>query len=231
VTSDGAVGHLLRFGLLRGLHLLDEGADLGAGALNDTKYLLEEGFQKVIAIDREPSVKELGQEINSEKLEIVISSFESFEFPENTFDLINAQYSLPFIPPESFNEVFKKIKSSLKTGGIFVGQLFGERDEWRDNPLMTFHTSEEVKGLLSGVEVIDLREEEKDGETASGVLPARRRRELRHDLLGSPRPRERLRQAEHREDPRLRRRVRRVAGTVTDLDKGELGHIGAGSDA
>jgi SAM-dependent methyltransferase len=162
-----------RESLVRAMELVEEkeeALDLGAGALNDTKYLLEEGFQKVIAIDREPSVKELGQEINSEKLEIVISSFESFEFPENTFDLINAQYSLPFIPPESFNEVFKKIKSSLKTGGIFVGQLFGERDEWRDNPLMTFHTSEEVKGLLSGVEVIDLREEEKDGETASGVM-------------------------------------------------------------
>ena len=47
--------------------------DLGAGALNDSKYLLEAGFGKVIAVDIEPTVQDAGLKIHNDNLEIVIS--------------------------------------------------------------------------------------------------------------------------------------------------------------
>jgi len=41
--------------------------DLGAGAFNDTRYLLQAGFKKVIAVDREETV-ELMQEFDKKNI-------------------------------------------------------------------------------------------------------------------------------------------------------------------
>lgn len=142
--------------------------DLGAGALNDTEYLLNEGFEKVVAIDKESAVLDRSKEVNDERLQVIITPFELYEFPPSTFDIVNAQYSIPFVSPELCEEVMKKIFTSLKEGGIFTGQLFGNRDGWINNLDMTFHTKEEIDMLFSGMKEVDIREIEKDGETAGG---------------------------------------------------------------
>lgn len=144
----------------------DFALDLGAGALQDSKYLIENGFSKVIAIDSEKTVAE--QNIKNSKIEVVITPFESFNFPKNKFDLVNAQYSLPFTNPDKFYDVFQSIINSLKENGIFAGQLFGDRDDWRKDTKMTFLTKEEVKKLFDGVEIIKLDEKEGAGKTATG---------------------------------------------------------------
>ncbi|MES2006614.1 MAG: methyltransferase domain-containing protein [Patescibacteria group bacterium] len=144
--------------------------DIGAGALNDSLHLLAEGFTHVTALDKEPIAQEIAQGLPADTFAYVISSAEDFDFPRNTFNLVNAQYALPFISKESFNGVWSKIKDSLKEEGIFTGQLFGERDEWANNGDMTFHTEAEVRRLLSDFEVLDFEEKEKDQPTASGVM-------------------------------------------------------------
>ena len=144
--------------------------DLGSGALNDSVYLISEGFKHVTALDKEPVAKEIADKLPNDKLTYTISSFEDFEFPENEFDLINAQYSLPFISPAKFNEVFGKIYKSLKTEGILAGQFFGNKDEWSNDGNMNFHTKEEVEHIISNFEVLELNEEEKDGPTAVGDI-------------------------------------------------------------
>lgn len=146
----------------------DTALDLGAGSLRDTRYLLRDGFGHVVAVDSEPLITQEAIPEGGGKVEIVLSSFEDFEFPENVFDLVNAQYSLPFTAPESFAEVFAKTKSSLKSGGVFVGQLFGQNDGWRDKPDMTFHTLDDVRELLSDMDILSLNEEETDGVTSEG---------------------------------------------------------------
>jgi SAM-dependent methyltransferase len=146
----------------------DAALDVGAGALKDSKYLLQEGFDMVVALDSEPHTKEAAESIGDNRLGVIISSFEAFDFPTEEFDLVNAQYSLPFTPPESFDEIFEKMKGSLKEKGIFVGQLFGKNDDWKDRPNMTFHSLEEVIELLSGMKIIKLQEEEREGRTAAG---------------------------------------------------------------
>lgn len=143
--------------------------DLGAGNLNDTKFLLNEGFE-VIAIDKSPLMAEEAKNIPHEKLRVQTVGFEEFNFPTEEYDLATAMFALPFTSPQRFNEVFEKIRNSLKKGGIFCGQLFGDRDEWKTDTRMTFHTEEEAKKLFSGFEVIFFKEDEKDDKTAAGVM-------------------------------------------------------------
>jgi len=78
--------------------------DLGCGAGRDTKYLLEQGFH-VTAVDNDPHAIALLAHLPRHNLRLVQSSFQDFAY--ETYDLINAQFALPFNPRESFDEVFK----------------------------------------------------------------------------------------------------------------------------
>ncbi len=160
--------------LIKAVTLVDvrnEALDLGAGALNDSKYFLSENFKHVTALDRHNSADEIAEESTEERFSFVMSTFENYEFPKNTFDLINAQFSLPFNPSASFQEVFERMKSSLKPKGIFAGQLFGVNDSWNTpESKLTFHTREQAEKLLADMEVIELVETEKDGYPALGDL-------------------------------------------------------------
>lgn len=142
--------------------------DIGGGALKDTRFLLEQGFDVTVVDKADLMVKE-AEAIKSDKLHYVVSSFADFDFLQNEYDIASAMYSLPFNPPKSFDTVFTRIKQSLKKDGIFCGQCFGVRDEWSTNQKMTFHTKEQVEKLLLGMGVILLDEEEKDDKTANGT--------------------------------------------------------------
>lgn len=143
--------------------------DLGSGAFNDVNFLLSVGFERIIAVDKVPVADEIFRSMPEGKVSYVISRFEDLDLPEDHFDLVNAQYSLPFIEKADFGEVFGKIIRSLKAGAVFTGQFFGERDEWnKGDGKMTFHTKEEAEKLLSEFKMIEFTEEEKDGSTAAG---------------------------------------------------------------
>lgn len=143
--------------------------DLGAGAGRDTRYLLSQGWT-VTAVDREVDAVALLAELPREHLQVVQSSFEDFVYGHESYDLVSAQYALPFNPGASFNSVFARIKQSLKPGGIFSGQFFGIHDQWNTpEASMTFLTREQVDELLSDMRVLELTEEEHMGHTAIGV--------------------------------------------------------------
>lgn len=141
----------------------DTALDLGAGALVESKFLLSEGFEKVTAVDAEWFA-----DIDDSRFSFIESAFEVYDFPKESFDIINAQFALPFTKPESLDSVWTKIKESLVSGGIFSGQFFGKHDSWSTAPNMTFHTEENVRELLKGMEILKLKEVECDGEAASG---------------------------------------------------------------
>lgn len=143
--------------------------DIGGGALRDTHYLLEQGFD-VTVIDKSELMAKEAKKIKSDKLHYFVSSFEKFDFPEKTFDLACAMYSLPFNSPSTFDDVFEKIKKSLVKGGIFCGQLFGDKDQWSNNKEMTFHTEKQARKLFSGMEIIEFTEKENDDKIVNGTL-------------------------------------------------------------
>lgn len=140
--------------------------DLGAGAGRDTRYLLEQGFQ-VTAVDAEPGAVALLAALSQARLRVVQSTFEDFAF--ETYDLISAQFALPFTPRDRFAGMFARLKAALAPGGIFTGQFFGVRDQLNTpDSTATFLTRAEAEAQLSDLETIELTEEDADGHKADG---------------------------------------------------------------
>jgi hypothetical protein len=144
--------------------------DLGAGGLKDTRFLLAEGFERVVAVDGEPTVRGLGADLPSERVEIVVAAFDAFAFPETSFDLVTSQYALPFNPPQTLPAVMDGIIASLRPRGIFCGQLFGLQDEWNvPGTDASFVSEAEARGLCAGLELLVFEERIRDGRLANGV--------------------------------------------------------------
>ncbi|MCC7436682.1 class I SAM-dependent methyltransferase [Candidatus Nomurabacteria bacterium] len=143
--------------------------DLGAGTLIEAAFLLENGFSHVTAVDSSPESLEFAKHFDSERFKLETIKFDEFKLEPNTYDLVNAQYALPFYGKQNFESFIENIKKSLKIGGVFVGQFFGNRDDWNTKDKnLAFQTKEEVQNFLSDMEVIEFQEEEKEGNTASG---------------------------------------------------------------
>lgn len=142
--------------------------DVGSGSLNDSRFLIREGFAFVNAIDQAPVAQEISTSLPKDKFRYIISKIEDIELFPETYDLITAQFSLPFISPDLFEVTFAKLLSSLKKEGIFSGQFFGINDGWKDYTGMTFLSKEKALELLTGLELLHFRETEKEDKTAAG---------------------------------------------------------------
>jgi len=143
--------------------------DLGAGSGRDVIEMLRRGWH-VLAIDAEPDAIEFltarsdlppGTTLRGE-----VARFEDATWPD--CDLVNSSFALPLCAPKEFERVWRRIESSLRPGGRFSGQLYGERDSWAGRDGMTFHTRADVEALLAGFEIERLEEEEDDSTTPRG---------------------------------------------------------------
>jgi tellurite methyltransferase len=141
--------------------------DLGCGDGRDTMELLRRGW-RVFAIDAEPeAIRRLERRAESmPALETLVAPFDEAEWPEA--DLVNAGFSLPFCPPSRFAGVWTRIVASIRPGGRFSGQLFGDRDQWVGERNLTFHSRAQALALLSGLELERFDEEDEDGKMATG---------------------------------------------------------------
>ena len=143
--------------------------DAGAGALNATKYLLSAGFKHVTALDSSPASRQVAEELSADQVTFVLARFEDFAYPNGAYDLVNAEFSLPFIGTHAFPSVFSKLLGSVKTGGLFTGQLFGPNDSWNvPESGMNFHSRSDVECLLRGWTILELTEEDHPGKTKLG---------------------------------------------------------------
>ncbi|KAB8319595.1 class I SAM-dependent methyltransferase [Tolypothrix campylonemoides VB511288] len=143
--------------------------DLGCGEGRDTVELLRRGW-RVLAIDGEAeAIARLlnRSDINRQLLETRVVLFEDLVLPESV-DLVNGSFSLPFCPPNFFPSLWEKIISSLRSGGRFCGQLFGEHDSWAIYTSMNHHTRQQIETLLQPFEIEMLQEEDHPGKTAIG---------------------------------------------------------------
>ena len=143
--------------------------DLGCGDGKESVELLALGWT-VLATDRAPEgierVLESVPPETSERLTTQIAAFTDVDFP--TADLVFAGLSLPFCGPADFEHVWRNIVTAVRPGGFFVGHLFGPHDTWAGTPDMNFHSRLEVEQLLSGFEIISLREQDEDGAAVGG---------------------------------------------------------------
>ena len=122
--------------------------DIGAGAGNETRHLLSMGWN-VIAVDPAKvatdairqtvaQLKEQQPETSLGELTCHTSGIQDVPLQPNSIDLINASYSLPFVPQGEITEVWQECAAALRPGGVFTGQFFGPNHEWRDRKGMSF---------------------------------------------------------------------------------------------
>ncbi len=144
--------------------------DLGCGAGRDTLEMLRRGW-RILAIDKQPeAIEQVASVVPPElldRLEGRVAAFEDITTLPQA-DLINAAFALPFCRPDHFDALWAAIVAALPPGGRFVGQFFGDRDEYVGKPGMTFHTAEQVQELLKPFEIEHLKEREEDGKTRLG---------------------------------------------------------------
>lgn len=147
----------------------DRALDAGAGALNATRYLVSAGFAHVTALDSAAASQQVAEELPADHVAFVLSRFEDFAFPDRAYDLVNAEFSLPFIAPGVFPAVFARLLGSVKIGGVFTGQLFGTKDSWNaPGRGMNFHTRGDAERLLDGWHIVEMTEEDHPGKTKLG---------------------------------------------------------------
>ena len=143
--------------------------DAGAGALNATKYLLSAGFAKVTAMDAAPRARDVAAELADDRVTFVLSRFEDFDFPASRYDLVNAEFSLPFINRGDFAATFTRLLRSVRPGGIFTGQLFGPNDSWNvENSGMSFHARGGAEAFFRKFDLMHFEEEVHPGTTKLG---------------------------------------------------------------
>jgi SAM-dependent methyltransferase len=145
-----------------------EALDVGAGAGRDTGYLLRQGW-RVTAVDASPyaatALRRLPRQRN---LQVVVSVVEEFE--PTAYDLVNAQFSLPFISPERFDATVRRLQDSVRPGGMMAATFFGKHDEWNvAGTELNFSTRADIERLFGGWKLIELNESDEDSHTADGT--------------------------------------------------------------
>jgi trans-aconitate methyltransferase len=141
--------------------------DLGCGSGIETAAILAEGW-RVRAVDSTPGVGELlrtGVE-GADWLTVVRAPMERAELPPA--GLVHAAYSLPFLAPADFAELWQRIRGCLRTDGWLAVTLFGDRDSWASGAGMTFLAEPQARELFAGLEVVSFVEDERDGTALSG---------------------------------------------------------------
>lgn len=140
--------------------------DLGCGDGRDTIELLRRGWS-VLAIDSEPAAIERLRNRpdlpERARLSCLCQRFEDATWPPA--DLVNASFSLPLCPPDRFPALWNRIAGSLKPGGRFAGQLYGDRDGWAGRPGMTHMSRSAAECTLGDLRVELFEEEETDSLT------------------------------------------------------------------
>jgi len=141
--------------------------DLGSGNFIESNYLADY-FDEVYAVDNFVDVTKYPKKDN---VIFTKKPFIDIAFPQNTFDLIIAQYSLPFYGKKDFDKFFKNIISWLKPNGIIAGQFFGKMDGWSaSKSKLIFHNKTQALNLLKSLDVIEFIEVDEESITELGIL-------------------------------------------------------------
>ena len=149
--------------------------DIACGEGRDTRELLARGW-RVFAFDATPlAVERLAAGVPPEekgRLAARVLRMEDValapDLPERA-DLINASFALPFCDPAAFPALWAWVVRTLPPGGLFAGQIFGDRDEWAVVRPESHFTRARVQALFAGFTFEHFEEVEKEGGDALGI--------------------------------------------------------------
>jgi trans-aconitate methyltransferase len=131
--------------------------DLGAGAGNEVKYLLQNSYD-VFAIDaNQDSTNMISKRFpQNPQLKIINKQFENIEFLPKA-SLILAINSIPFMTKASFPKLWHSITEALDGGGCIIVTFFGPKHHLKRGPTspVIFRLKEhEIKKLFKDFEVV-----------------------------------------------------------------------------
>lgn len=84
-------------------------------------------------IDKENVESRIAAKLETEELKqfkFLKQKFEEIELEKN--NLVVANFSLPFCNKNDFKKLWNKIDDSILKDGYFVGNFFGDNDEWKN---------------------------------------------------------------------------------------------------
>ena len=102
--------------------------DLGCGLGQDTKWLLDKGFE-VLSCDISSIALEKLKELipNSKTMQIDVK--ERLPFEDNSIGLINANLSIHYFDMKNTMSIFNEIYRVLKPNGLFIGRVNSDKNE------------------------------------------------------------------------------------------------------
>lgn len=102
--------------------------DLGCGIGQDTKWLLDKGFDVISCDISDIALKKLKELIPSSKT-MQIDIKEKLPFKDNSIGLINANLSIHYFDMENTIKIFNEIHRILKPNGLFIGRMNSDKNE------------------------------------------------------------------------------------------------------
>lgn len=136
--------------------------DLGAGPLNDTRFLLELGFS-VEAVDTDPCTLALAAAWRHPRLRVVHADVRDVPVAAGAYSFMVAIHVLPFLPEADVRRVAAAMAGGLAAGGVLCCTFFGPEDAWAGRPGRTFLRASEAGALFPRLEPVVLREDRYDG--------------------------------------------------------------------
>ncbi|MEK7185060.1 MAG: class I SAM-dependent methyltransferase [Patescibacteria group bacterium] len=136
--------------------------DLGAGNLRDSKFLKNQGFTRLVAVDNSDESLEFA----TEGIELHISPIEIWKPEKDTFDFAFSCNTLFFLDRLQVGEVFRNVLAGLRSGGIFACNVLGEEDGWvAQGKQVSWFNEKQVIELCVGFEVLGISESKKNSFT------------------------------------------------------------------
>ena len=102
--------------------------DLGCGIGQDTKWLLDKGFDVTSCDISDIALKKLKELIPSSKT-MQIDIKEKLPFKDNSVGLIDANLSIHYFDMENTVKIFNEIHRILKPDGLFIGRMNSDKNE------------------------------------------------------------------------------------------------------
>lgn len=130
----------------------DEAIDIGAGAMLDTKQIVDAGFTHVIASDVNPNTEGYLIDELRDHVSLKTEDVNSFDYPADSFDLVYSSKALQYLKAENTDRALENIFRSIRKGGLFVGAIFGLYDDQVDLNKGYFPTFAEIKSKFKDSE-------------------------------------------------------------------------------
>jgi SAM-dependent methyltransferase len=140
--------------------------DIGAGPLNDSRFLLRAGFW-VDAVDRDPHTRALAAELHDPRFNFVHADVRDVAIEVNAYSLVVALHVLPFLPRTDLPQVVSSIIGGLSQGGILCCTFLGPDDSWaQKRPHMAFYSRSDLDSMFSRLKPIVFSDCAYDGTNA-----------------------------------------------------------------